>query len=208
MALPFHFDLDILCDKGETRYAQQHSSENHCPGRKPPHPALRPARQTQIVKRIMKAIQMAVEQILTFSVPQILEKSPVCGSIFDSERVSHVSFCTFAFLHPEVIRVGSLTFTCAPCVEMSWSSSVPSSVPLLLPAIGRVAMWATPKATASFTPAFPMVTSSGVFYFRFSLLLSTHHCRYLVFVSVPVSVRANGRSFSQHSASTLLNVGS
>ena len=63
------------------------------------------------------------------------------------------------------------------------------------------------QATASFTFAFPMVTSSGVFYFRFSLLLR-HHCHYPVFVSVPVSVRANGRSFLQHSASTLLNVDS
>ena len=114
-----HFALDILCDKGETRCAQQHSSEDHCPGRKPPHPALRPARLTQIVKRIMMAIQMAVEQILTFSVPEILEKSPVCGSIFDSERVSHVSFCTFAFLHPEVDQGRELDFyLCTLCGDV------------------------------------------------------------------------------------------
>ena len=38
------------------------------------HPTLRPARLTQITEKIMKAIQIAVEQILTFSVPQVMEK--------------------------------------------------------------------------------------------------------------------------------------
>ena len=40
-----------------------------------PHRTLRPARLTQIMEKIVKAIQIAVAQILTFSVPQIMEKS-------------------------------------------------------------------------------------------------------------------------------------
>ena len=39
-----------------------------------PHPTLRPARLTQKMEKTMKAIQIAVKQILTFSVPHIMEK--------------------------------------------------------------------------------------------------------------------------------------
>ena len=62
------------------------------------HLALRRARLMQIIEKIMKSIQIAVEQILTFSVPQILEKRVQCVVPFLIRRGR------FAFCVPNSIR--------------------------------------------------------------------------------------------------------
>ena len=70
----------------------------------------------------------------------------VCSSVWFHILHGEVDppFCTFAFFAPNSSRVGSLSFSYALCVNISWCSCVPSRVPVPLPAVGQVGVRARP----------------------------------------------------------------